>query len=442
MTEDLSHLPLPPGSAGLPLLGETLAFLRAPRKFVQERQARYGPIFRTHLFGAPTMYLTGPEAARWVFAGENKYVQVRWNAGASKVLGVQPITKLTGEAHQKRRRLLMPHFTPAAVRGSVPRIQAIATRHLEAWAERPGVLTVLPAMGALIFEVTLGLVLGDTPLDVERLSRLFRTWTKGLFSAVPLEVPFTALGRALAARRELVSLLEPVVAGREQRSEQPQDVLGSLLSVRDEEGRPLSREAVLDELLILLLAGHDSTQHTLANLVLLLAQHPEALQRCREEQRGAGPHEPLTLEGLRELPWLHQVLQEGLRLIPPAGGVFRVTTQDVACGGYRIPQGWRLILGINGTHRLPPWTDPGRFDPERLGPERAEHKQQPNALIPFGGGARVCLGQHFALAEMGVVLSLLVRGYRWELVPGQDLDLVLLPFPHPRSGIRVRFSRL
>jgi cytochrome P450 len=442
MTEDLSRLPLPPGSTGLPLLGETLAFLRGPRQFVQERQARYGPIFRTHLFGAPTLYFTGPEAARWVFAGENKYLQVRWNASAAKVQGAQPVTKLTGEAHQKRRQLLMPHFTPAAVRGFVPRIQAIATRHLAEWAARPGELTVLPAMGALIFEVTLSLMVGDTPLDVERLGRLFKTWTKGLFSVIPLELPFTGLGRSLAARRELLSLLEPVVAGRGQLAVQPQDVLGSLLSVKDEEGLPLPREAVLDELLVQLLAGHETTQHTLANLMLLLAQHPETLQRCREEQRGAGVHEPLTLEGLRELPWLHQVLQEGLRFIPPVGGVFRVTTQDVACGGYRIPRGWRLILGINGTHRLPPWMAPEHFNPERMGPGRAEHKQQPHALIPFGGGARVCLGQHFAMAEMGVILSLLVRGYRWELLPGQELAMVPLPFPHPRSGIRVRFSPL
>jgi cytochrome P450 len=120
----------------------------------------------------------------------------------------------------------------------------------------------------------------------------------------------------------------------------------------------------------------------------------------------------------------------------------RTTTQDVEFGGYRIPKGWQVILAISATHLMEPWTEPRRFDPDRFGPERAEHKQQPHCHIPFGGGARVCLGQHFALAEMGIVLSLLLRGYTWELVPGQDLSIVPLPFPHPRSGIEVRFSRL
>jgi cytochrome P450 len=439
---DLSTLPLPPGSTGVPLLGETLTFLRGSAKFVEARRALHGNVFRTHLFGSPTVYMVGSDAARWVFAGENKYLHIRWGAGTRQVLPAQSITMLTGEAHQARRQLLAPHFTPAMVRDYLPRIQAIATRHLAAWAARPGVLTVVPAMSELIFEVAVGLLLGEARVDVPRMSRLFKTWTRGLFTALPLDVPFTTHGRSLAAKRELLGLLGPLVAERAVLSEQPRDVLGSLLSVRDEEGRPLPREAVVDELLIQLLAGHDTTMHSLANMMWLMAQNPDVLRRCREEQRGAALDAPLTLEGMRELPSLHQVIMEVLRLMPPAGGVMRVTTQDVEFGGYRIPKGWSVMLGINGTHRAPPWTEPLRFDPERMGPERAEHKQQPHCLIPFGGGARVCLGQHLALAELGVVLSLLLRGYRWELVPGQDLSLVPIPFPHPRSGLQVRFSRL
>ena len=440
-TPALSQLPLPPGSTGWPLLGETLSFLRAPRKFVQERQRRHGNVFRTRLFGSPTVYVLGSEGARWVFAGENKYLHVRWSAGTRAVLPTHSMMSITGDAHQARRRLLVPHFTPAQVRDAVPRIQAIALRHLARWAERPGPLTVLPAMSTLIFEVALGLLLSDAQVDTERASRLFKTWTKGLFTAVPWDVPFTAHGRALAAKRELLSMLEPLVIERTRRAEQPQDLLGSLLSVRDDEGQPLSRETVLDETLFQLLAGHDTTLHSLVNMMFLLAQHPEVRERCREEQQGASLEEPLTLESLRALPSLHQVIQETLRLYPPAGGVMRVTTQDVEFGGYRIPQGWSIMLSISGTHRIEPWTEPERFDPERMSPERAEHRQQPHCHIPFGGGARVCLGQHFALAEMGVVLSLLLRGYRWELVPGQDLEFTSIPFPHPRSGVVVAFSR-
>ncbi len=440
-TTDVSRLPLPPGSSGFPLMGETLALLRGPRQFAQERQRRYGNVFRTHLFGGPTVMVIGSDAARWVFAGENKYLNTRWGYGTRQVLPTHSMTSLTGEAHQARRRLLAPHFTTEQLRALVPRIQAIAARHLAEWASRPGVLTVRPAMSTLIFEVAVGLVLGDARVDVARMNRLFKAWTKGLFTLVPLDVPVTTHGRSMAAKRELLSLLEPVVAEREGQPSQHGDILGSLLSVRDEAGQPLPREAVLDEVLLQFLATHDNTMSTLANLVLLLAQHPEVLRRCEAEQGGAALDEPLTLERLRAFPYLHQVLLEGLRFIPPVGGLMRVMTRDAEFGGYRIPQGWRVLLAIGATHYQTPWTEPERFDPDRMGPERAEHKQRPHALMPFGGGARSCLGQHLALAEMSVVLSLLLRGYRWELVPGQDLSFIPIPFPHPRSGIQVRFSR-
>jgi cytochrome P450 len=440
-TQDLSRLPLPPGSEGYPLLGETLSFLRAPREFVRERQARHGNVFRTYLFGSPTVYMVGSEGARWVFAGENKYLHVRWSAGTQAVLPSRSLMGLTGEAHQARRRLLVPHFTPTSVREAMPRIQAIALRHLARWAERPGPVTIHSVMGSLVFEVALSLILSDAQVDTERASHLFRTWTKGLFTLVPWDVPFTTHGRSLAAKRELLSMLDSLVAERTQRAEQPQDILGSLLAVRDEEGRPLSREVVLDETLLQLLAGHDTTMNSLVNMVYLLAQHPEVRERCREEQRGASLEEPLTLESLRALPYLHQFIQEALRLHPPAGGVSRVTTQDVEFGGYRIPQGWSVMLGISGTQRMEPWTEPERFDPDRMGPERAEQRRQPHNYIPFGGGARVCIGQHFAMAEIAIILSLLLRGYRFELVPGQDLEFTSIPFPHPRSGVVVQFSR-
>lgn len=437
---NISQLPLPPGSFGLPLVGEMLEFLRAPERFLQERRRRHGNIFRTHLLGAPTVFLLGPEAVRWIFAGENKYLRTRWSAGIRRLLGEQSLSMLTGEAHLERRRMLAPHYTPAAMRDFVPRMESLARRHLEQWAAQPGELEVTSAMRALVFEVIIALLLGDTEVDSARLSRLFQQWNKGMFTLLTLEVPFTTFGRAMEARRGLMAEIEAVVARRERLAEQPKDVLGALLSARDEQGQPLPREVLVHELHLQLFAGHDTTVTALSNLMMLLAQHPEVLERCRQEQQGLAPWGPLSLEGFKSMPYLHQVLQEVMRLIPPVGGAFRMTTQEVAYGGYRIPQGWTVALSIGGAHRGPPWTEPQRFDPDRMGPERGEHKQ-PGALIPFGGGARVCLGQHLALAEMAVVVALLLRGYDWELVPGQDLTLATLPLPLPRHGLRVRFSR-
>lgn len=436
---DITRLPLPPGSPGLPLVGETLAFLSSPTTFADKRRSAHGPIFRSHILGAPAVFLSGPEANRWIFAGEDRYLQNRWSAGIRQLLGPQCLAMLNGEAHRARRRLLMPHFSQQAMRDFVPTIQGIAAGHLARWAGAGGTLTVFPAMQDLVFEVAIALIMGGEQVDRAHLSDLFRVWTAGLF-AVPLDLPVTTFGKARQAGRELIAYLTALVERRQALAEQPADILGSLLTARDERGHGLERSAVVDELLLLLFAGHDTTVAALSNLVLLLSQHPAVLARARAEVEQAPLPEPLSLESLKALPYLHQVIHEGLRYIPPIGGAFRVTTQDAAFGGYRIPRGWTVVLSPRLTHRSPPWTDVERFDPDRWGPERAEQKQA-GAFIAFGGGPRICLGTHFALVEMSVVSALLLRGYSWELVPGQDLSFSMIPMPRPRSGILVSFRR-
>ena len=437
---DISHLPLPPGSSGLPLLGETLAFIQNSAKFLEERRRLHGDVFRSHVLGDPIVFLLGPEANRWIFAGENKYLRNRWHLSARKLLGKQSVAMLNGSAHLERRRLLAPHFTYAAMRHFVPRIEALVHRHCEQWLSGTQPFKAVDAMRALVFEVAIVLMMGESRVDPAYMSRLFKQWVAGLFAAVPLEIPFTAFSRGVAAEKEMRAYLGSLVAEREKLATQPPDTLGSLLSARDEHGRPLPREAVLDELELLLFAGHDTTVTATSNLMMLLAQYPEVLERCRKEQREVAGQGPLTLEALRAMPYLHQVIQEVMRLIPPIGGAFRVTTQDVAYGGYRIPQGWQVSLSIRGAHKGASWTSPERFDPDRMGPERCEQNPQ-GVYIPFGGGPRVCVGQHFAMVEMAVVAALLLRGYQWELVPGQDLSLMTFPIPLPRDGLLVRFSR-
>ncbi|MCY1078106.1 cytochrome P450 [Archangium lansingense] len=437
---DISHLPLPPGSSGLPLLGETLAFIQNTGKFVEDRRLLHGDVFRSHVLGDPIVFLLGPEANRWIFAGENKYLRNRWHLAARKLLGKQSVAMLNGGDHLDRRRLLAPHFTYAAMRHFVPRIEAIVQRHCEQWLSGTQPFKAVDAVRALVFEVAIVLMMGESQVDPAYMSRLFKQWVAGLFAAVPVDLPFTAFGRGVAAEKELRAYIDSLVAEREKRTEQPPDTLGSLLSARDEQGRPLSRDAIIDELELLLFAGHDTTVTATSNLMMLLAQYPEVLERCRREQQELAEQGPLTLESLRAMPYLHQVIQEVMRFIPPIAGAFRVTTEDVSYGGYRIPKGWQVSLNIRAAHKGAPWTSPERFDPERMGPDRCEQKPQ-GAYIPFGGGPRVCVGQHFAMVEMAAVAALLLRDYQWELVPGQDLSPIPFPIPLPRDGLLVRFSR-
>ena len=438
--------PLPPGSLGLPVIGETLAFLRAPGAFASSRMERHGRVFKTHLLGSPTVFLVGPEANRWIFAGENRYLVNRWSPGIRRLLGARSVAMLTGDSHRSRRKLLAPHFTLAAARAFVPRVESIARAHLARWAERTSPVVLFDDLRSMVFEMAVSQLVGDAVhVDRARLSRLFEASTAGFFSPIPLAIPGTTFARALAATRELHVMLGELVRAR-RALPAGDDVLWALLGAKDERGAGLTDEELTHELQLLLFAGHDTTVTSTSHLLWLLAERPEIVLRAREEQRALGLPAlglpALTLESLRAMPYLDAIVREGLRHSPPVPGAFRMTTEDCEFAGYRIPRGWTVALGIAGTHQGSPWTDADRFDPERFLPPRAEQDREALAWIPFGGGPRLCVGQHLAMVEMLTVLAIVLRDYAFTLEPGQDLTVVAIPFPRPKSGVRMRFAPL
>lgn len=439
---DLENLPLPPGDFGLPLIGETIEFARDPARFVAERRLRYGDIFRTNLIGAKTVIMTDADAPGWIFAGEGKYLQNKWNGSTRRLLGSECTAMLVGPAHARRRALLMPHFRHSAMRAFAPTIQAISTQHFDRWAAS-GEIVTLTAMQSLVFEIIVTLLLGDgAAVDIPYLSRLFRAWTAGI-ATLPIDLPFTTYHRALKARDELLVAIAAIVRERRQAPEQPHDMLGALLTVRDEHGQPLSVTAVEHELHNQLFAGHDTTVTVMTNLMLQLAQHPAVLARARSEIENAALADPLDLERLKALPYMDAVLHESMRYLAPVSGTFRVMLRDMAYKGYRIPRGWTVRLEIAGTHTNDQiWAAPFEFDPQRWLPPRAEQERRQYSFLPFGGGPRLCLGVNFAWTEMRVMLALLFRSYTWQILPDQDLSYVMVPFPRPKDGLRLAFGKL
>jgi retinoid hydroxylase len=436
---DTSHLPLPPGDFGLPWLGETLHFGRDPHQFVAERRAIYGDIFKTHLLGAPTVFLLDGDGNHWIFNGEGDYLENRWNPTTRRLLGGNCTAMLVGEEHARRRRLLMPQFRHRAMAAFAPSFARLATTHYERWSAAGEVVRLIPANQKLVFELIVALLLGDDPqIDIDTLSRHFRRWTAGL-SAVPLNWPWTTYGRALRANGKLRSAIAAIIRRREQLDEQPPDLLGAILDIRDEAGRPLPHDQVVDEMHNQLFAGHDTTVTVMTNLMLQLAQRPDVLARARAEIDAANVAAVPDLEQLKRLPYLNAVLDESMRSVTPVIGSFRVMRRDAEYKGYRLPAGWVVRLEIAGTHENSAvWPDPATFDPERW---LSGEKRPPHSYIPFGGGPRICLGANFAYAEMRVMLALLLRDYDWALEPGQDLRYRHIPFPRPKSGVRVIFNR-
>ena len=433
----MTSLTPPPGKLGLPILGETLSFLRDP-DFAQKRHQQYGPIFKTHLLGNPTVFLKGPEANGFVLTHENQYFVVSWPPSVKKLLGPLSLALQTGAVHVQRRKLMAQAFQPRALADYLPAMAAISDQYLERWAALE-TFTWYPELRNYTFDIAGNLLVGLDQASKTDLGHWFETWCEGLFS-LPLQLPWTRFGKAYRCRELLLNGLEALIRQRRQQGDQGSDALGVLLRARDEDGQQLELEELKDQVLLLLFAGHETLTSALASFCLLLAQHPMVKARARDEQSqfvGA----PLTLETLKQMTYLEQVLKEVLRCIAPVGGGFRQVLETCEFGGFLIPKGWSVLYEISLTHQDSElFPAPEQFDPERFSPERAEDRGKPFSHVPFGGGLRECLGKEFARLEMKLFAAKLLQGYDWSLLP-QDLTLMMVPTPHPKEGLKVQFHR-
>lgn len=429
---------LPPGSNGLPILGETLSFV-FDANYIAKRYQQHGAIFRTNLIGKPTIVMVGPEAAEFVLSTHIEHFSWRqgWPNNFKELLG-ESLFLMDGEEHRQKRRLIMPAMHGPALADYFATMEQITQNYLNKWVTKHE-FTWFEEFKQLTFDIASELLLGTkTGTDSIRLSQLFTTLTDGLITINPLKLPFTQYGKAIAARNQILEHLTTVV--RQRRENPTKDALSLLIQARDEDGNSLTEQELIAQSVLLLFAGHETTTSMLTWLCIELARHPEVKQRARSEQLQLAKQGELNLEQLGQMPYLEQVLSEVERLYPPVGGGFRGVVKDFEFKGYHIPAGWQVLYSILQTHRIQEiYPEPERFDPERFNPQRKENKR-PFSLIGFGGGPRVCIGIAFAKMEMKIIAAHLLRNYDWEILPNQSLEVVRVPTTRPKDGFKVRFS--
>ena len=442
MTASTPNRPLPPGNFGLPVIGETLKFFSDP-DFASKRHAEFGPVFKTRLLGSPTVFVKGPEGNRFILTNENEYFKISWPPSVEKLLGPLSLALQSGHVHTARRKLLVQAFQPRALSGYIPAMEEISDRYCQSWLTQTE-LTWYPQLRNYTLDVACKLLIGLDHGSETQLGELFEAWSTGLFS-LPINLPWTVFGKAWRSREKLLDEIELLIRDRQillqSHPDRPEtDALDIMLNARDEEtGEGLSIEELKDQVLLLLFAGHETLTSAIASFCLLIAQNPEVMAKARAEQsQFAG--QPLTLDLIKQMIYLDQVIKEVMRLVPPVGGGFRKVLRDCEYGGFTIPQGWSALYQINSTHQdSDVYPNPKDFDPERFSP--SAEKLKPFSHVPFGGGLRECIGKEFARLEMKVFAASLLREYQWTLLPNQDLSMKTVPTPQPRDGLKIRFER-
>ncbi len=430
-----NQLPLPPGELGLPFIGER------PRLFdleyMQQQYATHGPIIKTRLLGRHIAVMMGPEASRFLLSSGMKHFAWRdgWPPMFKTLLG-ESLFVQDGEEARQMRRLIMPAFHQRALQGYMSTMEHFVQQYLDKWT-RIGTFRWLDENKELTFAIASQLLMGSEPgQQSARLSRLFTEMTNG-FVTVPVNWPWTPYGKALRARDQLLDHIESAVLQRQQ--DPTDDALSLMIQSRDETGKALSMRELKAQTLLMLFAGHETSASMMTSFVMALAQNPDVMARARAEQEALRIDGPLTMDHIRAMPYLEQILKEIERVYPPVPAGFRGVIEPFEFNGYYVPRGWTALYLINVTHRDERlYTDPLRFDPDRFGPERDEGSA-PYSLVGFGGGSRLCIGFSFAQLEMKILGSHLLRGFDWELLPGQNINMRYNPTIAPKDGAQVRF---
>lgn len=439
--------PLPPGSSGFPLLGETLAFLRDGFGFIDERLRRHGPVFRTHLLGRPAVVMAGPEACRAFIDPDNVERAASMPPNVQEIFGGTSLPLLDGDAHLTRKRQVLAGFDRAALERYAPAVQARVEALFRRFAEAAGAITLAPELKRLMIELIAENVMSLAPsATTEALTKSFLTLADGI-TALPVPLPGTDYQRALRARDEILAVLRGEVERHRAASEggAPMgDGLGRMLEAKGAEGATLDDDAAVLELHHVQLAGYIVFAELLASLVEL-SRRPDVLEALRSEVRSVAPSGPITLAALRSMTTLDRVVREVKRVTPMLPVVFGKAKRAFEHGGYLVPEGNMVLLALHATNVWEPSFSGARaFDPERFA--RGEGADDAHVFVPHGPGraesSHHCAGTDYATLVMSLFLAVLARGYSFELVGEQaPLDLSRVP-PEPRDGLLARVKRL
>ena len=434
----LEPRPLPTTGAVSGVL-EALAFFR-DGDFARRRFEQYGNVYETRLLGQPLVFVRGGRAIADLLA-QPEASEGWWPESVRQLLGSRSLANRNGPDHRARRRAVGQLFSAAALRRYSPGILALVDELVAELEVATVPVPLAERMRRFAFSVIATVVLGLEADDREALFHDFELWTRALFS-VPLALPGTPFARALQARERLLARLAKVLAQTRERvaaGQPPAGGLDLLAGAVDEAGLPLGDDDLVEQLLLLLFAGYETTASSLSCLMLAVLQHPELEPWLQPElAKLPWPPAPEQVAATTEMgaPRLNALVSEVLRLNPPVGGFFRRTTQELLLDGVRVPAGRVVQVALAASNRYAPHGDAD--DLERFRPQRhLEEDHSGLSLLPFGGGERVCLGKALAELEIRLMAVGLLGRLRLRLVPDQDLSLQLIPSPSPRSGLLV-----
>ncbi|KAK2980849.1 hypothetical protein RJ640_020501, partial [Escallonia rubra] len=436
----------PPGNTGWPIVGETLELVsenRTPDKFIDERRTKHSPeIFKTSLAGETMAVLCSPAGNKFLFSNENKLVVSWWPRSLEKIT-----MSSSGSAAEKAKRnsgFFAEFLKPDALKRYVPIIDSMVMQHLETeWNTANNQVKAYPLSKKFTFAVGCKLFMSiDDSEHIARLSEPYAKVAAGLLS-VPVNFPGTTFSNGIKAANFIRVELTPIIEERrrklyEEKELAAPNLMSHILLSTDENGMSMTKNDIADTVLGALLASHETVAIAMSFVLYYLADHPDVYAKVLKEQlevaNSKEPESLLNRDDCQKMKYSRNVINEALRLQPPAVGGFKHVISDFTYAGFTVPKGWKIFWSTYSTNKDPKYfPNPEKFDPSRF----EDNGPAPYTFIPFGGGARMCPGAEFSRLEILIFVHRLITKFRWEkLIP--DEKIVYKPMPIPVDGLPIR----
>jgi cytochrome P450 len=435
----LAHIP---GDEGWPIVGRTLSILADPKGEVERMAAKYGPVYRSRVLGETSITMLGPEANELQLFDQTKLFSS--THGWETVLGrlfPRGLMLLDFEEHRLHRRALSVAFKSGPMKSYLTALDAGIAARVAQWRQAPGPMLFYPAMKQLTLDLAATSFLGTSiGPDVEEITRAFVDMVAAAVAPIRQPWPGTQMARGVKGRARIVGYFSEQIPIR--RTQGGDDLFSQLCRATHEDGALLSDQDIVDHMSFLMMAAHDTLTSSLTSFVAALAANPQWQDKLRGEVAALGiaADAPTTFDNLEAMPLTEMAFKEAMRMKPPVPSIPRRATRDFSFGGYAIPAG--TLVGINPlfTHHMPAiWPDPEKFDPLRFTDEaqRARHRF---AWVPFGGGAHMCLGLHFAYMQAKCFARHFLQNLNVSLQSDAVPDWQMWPIPKPKDGLRVTLS--
>lgn len=433
---------LPPGPKPQPFFGNILQFRQDQTAYLQDLQRTYGDLATIYVGRRPSILVSNPDYIRYILTEHPRdFSSVQTRSDLKEVLGEGLLT-IEGETHRQQRRMVQPAFHRKRVESYAEDMVRFSQDLLEEWHEGEEV-DISQAMQELTLRIVVKSLFSlELASKVRELGYLFTQMAEhrrkilAQLLNIYIDAPFTEYGKRMGARRGIDKFIYQLIDQRRADGRDTGDILSMLLVAQDK-GDSLTNEQVRDHVMTFIGAGHETTANTLTWTFLLLSENPGPREKLIREVQAVLAGRAPTVNDLPNLLYTEWVINEAMRLYPPAWVIGRHALKDFDMGGFHFPTGTSFMLSQWVTHHLPEiWGDADVFRPERWDPVNGQKVPQ-WAYFPFGGGPRICIGMPFAQMEAKLLLATLIQRYSPRLAPGFQVELQPMVTLRAKHGLRM-----